>query len=150
MHQQNRRIVNRVTVGELGLMAYEKALAECLKSFLSELFYTNAGVVIGYIQANQDNNIHDLMASSAELSLRPGLLRYGQNATIASDWGAPPVVSIDMELTHPTLTVYFRITFEDKSVGVSIEGIVWAESLGDNAETFRRFTEVLADVRLPA
>lgn len=150
MHQQNNRMINRATVGELGLMAYERALAECLKSFLSELFYTNAGVVIGYIQANQDNNIHDLMASSAELSLRPGLLRYGQNAVIASDWGAPPVVTIDMELTHPEMTVYFRITFEEKGIGVSIEGIVWTHPLGSDSENFKRFGEVLADSRLPA
>lgn len=150
MHQQSKRMINRATVGELGLMAYERALAECLKSFLSELFYTNAGVVIGYIQANQDNNIHDLMASSAELSLRPGLLRYGQNAVISSDWGAPPVVSIDMELTHPEMTVYFRITFEEKGIGVSIEGIVWTQTLGNDSDNLKRFAAVLADSRLPA
>lgn len=150
MHQQNRRMINRATVGELGLLAYERALAECLRSFLSELFYTNAGVVIGYIQANQDNNIHDLMASSAELSLRPGLLRYGQNASISTDWGAPPVVTIDMELCHPEMTAYFRITFEEKGIGVSIEGIVWAQPLDNDGDNLQRFAKVLADARLPA
>lgn len=143
-------MINRATVGELGLMVYERALAECLKSFLSELFYTNAGVVIGYIQANQDNNIHDLMASCAELSLRPGLLRYGQNAAIASDWGSPPVVTMDMELAHPDMTVYFRVIFEEKGVGVAIEGIVASQPLGSDSENLRHFTEILADSRLAA
>lgn len=150
MHQQNKRMISRATVGELGIMAYERALAECLKSFLSELFYTNAGVVIGYIQANQDNNIHDLLASSAELSLRPGLLRYGQNAAISTDWGMPPVVTMDMELAHPDMTVYFRVIFEEKGVGVAIEGIVGSQPLGSDSENLKHFAEVLADSRLPA
>lgn len=134
----------------MGLMVYERALAECLRHFLSELFYTNAGVVIGYVHANQDSNLNDLIASSAELSLRPGLLRYGQNAAISSDWGQPPEVSLDMELAHPALKVYFRVEFDGKGMGVSIEGIVCAEPLGTDDENFLRFQDALADCRLPA
>ncbi|MGU3496902.1 hypothetical protein ACLBXM_22900 [Xanthobacteraceae bacterium A53D] len=132
-------------------MTYERALAECLRPFLSELFYTNAGVIIGYVHAHQDSNLDDLIASSAELSLRSGLLRYGHNASFSFDWGEPPVVSLDMELIHADMTVYFRIELDGKGVGVAVEGVVCTQPISDNAaDNLARFQSVLDDCRLPA
>ncbi|GGF47826.1 hypothetical protein GCM10007301_03900 [Azorhizobium oxalatiphilum] len=150
MHRANNAFLNRDTVGELGMLVYERALAECLRPFLSELFYTNASVIIGYVHTHQDSNINDLIASSAELSLRPDLLRYGHNASISFDWGEPPVVSLDMEMVHPDLTVYFRIELDGKGIGVAVEGVVFSDQVADTDAALRRFQDVLQDSRLPA
>ncbi|TDT88890.1 MULTISPECIES: hypothetical protein [Azorhizobium] len=150
MLPSNDHVVNRATVGEQRLMVYERALAECLRHFLGELFYTNAGVIIGYIHGRQDQNIDDIVASSAELSLRPGLLHYTHHANIVEEWGAPPVVTLEMELQHIDLTAYFRIEFDGKGIGITIEGIVFNEPVASIEDSFLRFQHALDECRLPA
>lgn len=150
MLPSNDHLVNRATVGEQRLMVFERALAQCLREFVGELFYTNAGVIIGYIHAQQEQNIDDIVASSAELSLRPGFLHYTHHANIVEEWATPPVVTLEMELQHTELTTYFRIEFDGKGIGITIEGIIFKEPVASIEDSFLRFQHVLDDCRLPA
>lgn len=133
---------------ELSLLTYEKRLAEALRGFLTELCLTNAGVVMAYINSGQDSNIDDLIASSAELFLKPGQLSYDRHAVIESDWGAPPHVSIALSFRQPAMTTAFHVVFDENSVGVHIDAIEFATPTGSESENLRRFEAALAAARL--
>lgn len=130
------------------VFSYEKLLADSLRGFLSELCLINAGIFITYIEEDKGENINDIVASSAELSLKPGLLRYGRHATVESAWGFPPEVSIDLELHHASLAAFFKVVFEAQAVAVQLDGILFREALGEPEENLRRFAEALAESRL--
>ncbi|MEP9375427.1 hypothetical protein ABLE91_01840 [Aquabacter sp. CN5-332] len=123
-------------------------LAENLKGFLSELCLISAGIFISYIEADKGENINDIVDSSAELTLKPGLLRYGRHASVDTVWGFPPEVSLDLELHHDSLAAFFRVTFEAQAVGVHIDGILFSEALGGPEENLRRFARALSEARL--
>lgn len=146
--QDNKRCLDKETSTPLGLLSYEKLLAESLKGFLAELCFTNAGIIMAYISANQDGNLEDILASSAELCLKPGLISYGHKATFESDWGLPPYVSIDLIFRHGGVHAHFKVIFDDNAIGVDIERILFSETLGDPQENLTRFAKALADARL--
>ncbi|MBS7556306.1 hypothetical protein KHC23_21985 [Ancylobacter dichloromethanicus] len=140
--------LDKESLSPLELLRYEHLLAETLRGFLTELCLTNAGVVIAYINARQDSNIDDLVASSAELFIKPGQLHYARKAVIDSDWGLPPHVSIAMRLRHAELTVAFHVIFDDHTVGVHIDSIEFVRALGGGAENLARFETALATARI--
>lgn len=130
------------------MLSYEKLLAENLKGFLAELCLVGAGIFISYIEGDKDENINDMVDSSAELTLKPGLIRYGRHASIDSLWGFPPEVHLDLELHHSSLAAFFRVVFEAQAVGIQIDGILFSEALGEPDENLRRFERALAECRL--
>lgn len=130
-------------------MAFERALASALRDVMTELFFTNAGLLMDYINAGKVGIIEDIIASSAERSLKPGLLRYGRHALTHSDWGEAPQVSLDLELHHTALQVYFKIIFEADAVGVEIDSIVFRDPFAGPEECMARFSAALSDVRIP-
>src|SRR5262249_44492382 len=140
----NERFLDPRVLSGGALLSYEKLLAENLKGFLAELCLIGAGIFISYIEADKDENITDMVDSSAELTLKPGLLRYGRHASVESNWGFPPEVSIDLELHHATLAAFFRVIFEAQAVGIHIDGILFSEALGAPEENLRRFERALA------
>lgn len=130
-------------------MTYERLLATALRPLLSELVYTNAGVLMAYIHAGKTSIIDDIMESSAELSLKPGALRYARNATTHTDWGTAPVVTIDMEFHQEALCSFFKIVFDAKTVGVQIDSIIYRDGLKDAPTNLARFADALAAARHP-
>ena len=86
-------------------------------------------------------------SSSAERSLKPGLLRYGRHALTHSDWGEAPTVSIDLEFHHATLQVYFKIIFETDAVGVEIDSIVFRDPFNGIEDGLARLDAALSDAR---
>jgi len=142
---QNDRLLVKNSVTAREFAVYERLLAHGIKRFISELCLTNAGTMITYICANQHDNIGDIIASSAELYMKPGTLRYAQNAEIDFEWGHAPLVTIDMNLCHPTLTTFFRIVFDDRFVGVDIRGALFHDEVGSTVENMGRFVRALAE-----
>ena len=146
--QDDRFLVkNSLTAREFAV--YERLLAHGIKRFISELCLTNAGTMITYICANQHDNIEDIIASSAELYLKPGSLRYAQHAQIDFEWGHAPLVTIDMKLCHPALTTFFRIVFDDRFVGVDIRGALFRDEVGSTLHNMRCFARTLAEALVP-
>ncbi|MDQ0506671.1 hypothetical protein [Xanthobacter agilis] len=134
---------------ELEAQAFETLLATALRGVIAELFFTEAGLLIGYINAGQASNIEDIVDSSAELTLKPGALRYGRHAITQSDWGRPPTVSLDLEFHHTTLSVYFKLVFEATSVGVAIDGIDFRAHCTSHEESLALLRAALEDSRAP-
>lgn len=144
-----RRLLDLNTRPRLEVEAFERALATALRSVLAELYFTEAGLLIGYINAGQANNIEDIVASSAERTLKPGVLRYGRHALTQSDWGRPPTVSMNLEFHHPTLSVYFKIVFDATSVGLAIDSIDFRAPFAGHAEGLALLGAALDDSRAP-
>lgn len=142
--------LDKQSLPPLALLPYEKILAETLRGFLAELFYTNAGVVMAYISRRQDENIEDLIVSSAELFLKPGLLHYGRDAAVESDWGTPPNVSIHMTFEDGAVSAAFRVVFDDTAIGVHIDHIDFAAGPASLEDNLARFETSLAAARLAA
>ncbi|MFG1296604.1 hypothetical protein [Xanthobacter variabilis] len=138
------------TRSQLETQAFETMLAMALREFVAELFFTDAGLLIGYINAGQANNIEDIVASSAERSLKPGSLRYGRHAMTHSDWGQPPTVSMDLEFHHHSLAIYFKLVFDATSVGVAIDSIDFRVPCSGHDEGIELLRAALADSRMPA
>jgi len=128
-------------------LVYEELLAHSIRPVISELYMVNAGAMVGYIFADQKANIDDIVSSSTELLLKPGRLRSGRAASVDLEWGQLPAVSISMEFHHASLIAFFRIVFEDRFVGIDIEGILYSEVMGDAEENRRRLAYALADAR---
>ena len=126
------------------LLPYEKMLADTLRGFLGELCFTSAAVVIAYISRRQDENIQDLINSSAELFIQPGLLHYGRDADVESQWGTPPNVSISMVLRAASLTATFRVVFDDDTIGVHIDRIDFNGGPATPEDNLKRFASALA------
>ena len=147
MLRSDRFLDTRALPGR-AIFSYEKMLADNLRGFLAELCLINAGVFINYIEEEKGENINDIVASSAELTIKPGLLRYGRHATVESSWGFPPEVSIDLELHHASLAAFFRVVFEAQAVAVHLDGILFREALGEPDENLQRFANALAESRL--
>lgn len=133
---------------QLEAQAFESLLAMALREFVTELSFTDAGLLIGYINAGQANNIEDIVASSAERSLKSGTLRYGRHAVTESDWGQPPTVSMDLEFHHPTLSVYFKLVFDATSVGVAIDGIDFRRPCHNHEDGIGLLRAALDDARI--
>jgi len=132
---------------ELEAMGYEQALARALREVITELFFTNAGSLIAFIDGGKSAHIEDIVASSAERSLRPGALRYGGHAATHSDWGRAPQVDIHLEFHHAGLSVYFQLSFDAVAVGISIASIVFPHAVAAPAERLTRLEAALGDAR---
>lgn len=131
-------------------MACEHSLACALREVLAELVFTDAGLLMAYINAGKISIIEDLVASAAERSLKPGLLRYGGHASIDADWGAPPTVAMAMEINHPALSVFFRIVFDAKAVGVEMDSILFHTHEAGDDDVLAHLRTMLDDAKLPA
>ncbi|MBS7537946.1 hypothetical protein [Ancylobacter lacus] len=140
--------LERQSLPELALLPFEQMLAETLRGFLAELCLTNAGVVMAYISRSQDANIEDLVASSAELFMKPGRVRYARHATMETEWGFPPNVSIDMHFREEAIEAAFRVEFGDTAIGVHIDRIAFPAGPGTPDDNLRRFGAALASARI--
>jgi hypothetical protein len=130
------------------MVACEAVLADGLKEFLSELLMVNGGVMVSFICNNQHAHLDDIIGSSTERRIKPGRLHYGSHAQVEFDWGEAPSVSLAMELRDDRLTAFFRVIFGSDHVGIDLNGIHFADAIGDGNELLHRFSAAVADARL--
>jgi hypothetical protein len=130
-------------------LAYERILAEGLKTFLQEMVMIDGGVMVGYVCNGQHANLGDIIGSSSETAMKPGRLRYCNDARLDFDWGERPAVTLAMELADERLTASFRIVFGGDHVGVDVRGVQFAEAISGPDEALRRFAAAVDDARLP-
>lgn len=130
-------------------LAYERILADGLRTFLQEMVMVDGGVMVGYVCNGQHANLGDIIGSSSETVMKPGRLRYCNDARLDFDWGETPAVTIAMELADERLTASFRIVFGGDHVGVDVRGVQFADAISDPDEALARFAAVVEDARLP-
>lgn len=130
-------------------LAYERILADGIKTFLQEMVMVDGGIMVGYVCNGQHANLGDIIGSSSETAMKPGRLRYLNDARLDFDWGERPAVTIAMELADERLTASFRIVFGGDHVGVDVRGVHFADAIGSPDEALARFAAAVEDARLP-
>jgi hypothetical protein len=133
---------------ETRLRPYEKLLGEGIRSFISELYMVDGGVLLGYICGRQHENLGDLIRSSTELVIKPGRLRYGNDAYLEFDWGRDPQITIAMEFLSGPVTAHFRITFARDTVGIDILGLCFEGGIREPEQNLRLLADALDDAQL--
>ena len=131
------------------VLAYERILAEGLKTFLHEMVMVDGGVMVGYVCNGQHADLGDIIGSSTETAMKPGRLRYCNDARLDFGWGERPAVTLAMELADEQLTASFRIVFGGDHVGVDVRGVQFAEAVAGPDEALARFAASVEDARLP-
>ena len=69
------------------VLAYERVLAEGLKTFLHEMVMVDGSVMVSYVCNGQHANLGDIIGSSSATAMKPGRLRYCNDARLDFDWG---------------------------------------------------------------
>jgi hypothetical protein len=148
MHSDNTHLLMRRSATEAQFAQSDKLLADALRGFLTELTMTDGEIMMSCVMQRQHANLADLIHSSFERVIKPGHLRYANSAAVDFDWGRAPSLAIAMELTHPSLTTYFRVVFEHAHIGVDVLGILFKEPVGNEEDNLQRFKRVVEDVVL--
>ena len=130
------------------LRPFEKMLGEGIRGFISELYMVDGGVLLQYISGRQHENLGDLIRSSTELVLKPGRLRYGNDAFLEFDWGSDPLITIAMEFVGGSVSAHFRIVFARHTVGIDILGLCFDGGFGKTEENLKRFAAALEDAQI--
>lgn len=142
-----RMSADQARIGAEGIGEYERLLGIALRGFIAELTLIDAGVILACAAAHHHANLGDLVASSLEHAVRPGMVRYGEAASVEFEWGRGPTIAIGMELRHPAMRAAFRVILERAYVGVEITELCLRDIAGDPAENLRRFASALEGVR---
>lgn len=126
----------------------EKALAEGLRDVASELRLIDAVDLVTFLRAEQFGNIKALVNSSTELFFKPGTLCFGSSGDVDLKWGCSPLVALDMEFHHLSVSVYFRLLLRALYAAIEINHISFEEGSRDPDENTRRLVDAIADARL--
>ena len=102
-----------------------RALAEGMRSFASELRLVEEVDLVCFARSEHYAALDELVASSAEVTFKPGVLRYAWGADVEMGWGAPPSVRLDMEFCHAGVTASFGLVLSDKSAGLDVYGLMF-------------------------
>lgn len=123
-----------------------RALAEGMRTFASELRLVEVVDLVCFARSEHYAALDELVASSAEVTFKPGVLRYAWGADVEMGWGAPPSVRLDMEFCHAGVTAFFGLVLSDKSAGLDVYGLMF-DPPGDADENTRRLIAALRDAR---
>lgn len=129
------------------MLACEAVLAAGLRDFLAELVTVDGKVMVQLICNEQHANLDDLISSSLEQTVQAGRFGYSNHAAVDFDWGQAPKVSLGMELRDDHLTAFFDVVLAGDHVGIEINGIQFANSLGAAADNVQRFAAAVARAR---
>ncbi|SMC36380.1 hypothetical protein SAMN06297251_101385 [Fulvimarina manganoxydans] len=127
----------------------ERLLADAIREFVAELRLVDVVDYIAYLRLEHYGNIADIVSSSAELTLKPNVLRFANSGDVRVTWATPPIVCLALELQHQDLTAHFRLELGASTAAVDITYVDFAgHGDADDAEEQRRFRSILADARL--
>lgn len=123
----------------------EKALADGLREFATELRLIDVVEFVSYIRMDKFAHIENLIASAAEVHFKPGTLVFGGSADVHLDWGAAPTVWLDMEFRNEGIVVHFCIVLESCRAAVEINYMPGDFGSADDAGLLLR--DAIADAR---
>lgn len=112
----------------------ERIVAEALRPVASELRLIDAGDFISMLKFECYGDLADLVESAAELHFQPGTVRLGIGGDYWLEWGSHPTVVLDLELRPDGVTVFARLTLEDRTAGIEINHISFEHASEDPNE----------------
>ncbi|SJZ81597.1 hypothetical protein [Consotaella salsifontis] len=101
----------------------ERLLAEALQEIVAELRLVDVVDYIAFLRMGEHGNIGDIVRSSSELHMKPGVLRFADGGEIDLNWGSVPVIALDLEFRHEPVVVHFRLELGAVNAAVDIRYI---------------------------
>ncbi len=128
---------------------FERQINESLREVALELRSVEVIDLASYIHTMKLANVGDLINSALELYFKPHTLIFAYSGDVDVSWFGSPSVSLDMELHHDGVDVYFRLVIEALSVGVHINYMtVDGKSCDDESEALR-FANAIGSAKYP-
>ena len=127
----------------------ERIIASALIDVASELRLTDAAELVAMIRNDHAANIADLVNSSTELFFKSGTLRYALSSSVSAPWDGTPVIALDMEFRHASVSAFFRLTIGQRNAGVEIMDILFDEEGLNEPAKVERLAKALDAARLP-
>ena len=127
---------------------FERLLAHSVMDVACELRLVDILDLAVLIRGDKHANLRDLVASSAELFFRPGVLRYANVADVRGTWTLPFTFSLDLEFEHGGVRSIFTLMLERITAAVHISELYFEGNAGDEGERLEIFTRALTDSRL--
>jgi hypothetical protein len=124
-----------------------EVLQQALQSVAAELLLIDLVDLVTYIRTEQFSNLEDLVNSSVELLFKPGTLSFGWAADLDVRWGSLPIIRLDMEFRHMSVTVFFNLSIGPFSPRVEIYGLSFDGYGQDPSEHTQRLISAIRDAR---
>ena len=126
----------------------ERALADAIKQVVAELRLVDVVDYVAFLRLEQHGNVADLVSSSAELYLKPGVLRYAGQGSVRLTWGTVPVVELALEFKHAGVTAHFQLELGASAAAVDILYLDFDEAVSGPDEETGRLLDAIADAHL--
>ncbi len=129
-------------------LSRERALANAIKQVVAELRLVDVVDYVAFLRLEQHGNVADLVSSSAELYLKPGVLRYADQGAARLSWGTVPVVELALEFRHAGVTAHFQLELGASTAAIDILYLAFDDSVSGPEEETGRLLDAIADAHL--
>ena len=129
-------------------LSRERALADAIKQVVAELRLVDVVDYVAFLRLEQHGNVADLVSSSAELYLKPGVLRYADQGRVRLSWGTVPIVELALEFKHGGVTAHFQLELGASAAAVNILYLVFDDAVSGPDDETGRLLEAIADAHL--
>ena len=126
----------------------ERALAEGIKEVVAELRLVDVVDYVAFLRLERYGNVADIVSSSAELYLKPGVLRFANSGEVRLGWGTVPVISLALEFRYDEVTAHFHLELGASTAAVDITYIAFEGRSGDPDADTERLERAIGDAHL--
>lgn len=129
-------------------LSRERALADAIKQVVAELRLVDVVDYVAFLRLEQHGNVADLVSSSAELYLKPGVLRYADRGSARLNWGTVPIVELALEFRHGGVTAHFQLELGASAAAVDILYLAFDDPTSGPEDETGRLLDAITDAHL--
>lgn len=126
----------------------ERALAAGIREVVAELRLVEVADYIAFLRLEHYGNIADIINSSSELYLKPGVLRFANSGSVDVAWGRQPILSLSLEFAHAGVVAHFVLELAAAAAAVDITYISFEEPDPDPDVNTERLRQAIRDAKL--
>ncbi|MCQ0986737.1 hypothetical protein [Jiella marina] len=131
-------------------MTRERLLAEGIKEVAAELRLVDVVDYVAFLRLERYGNLDDIVTSSAELYLKPGVLRFADGGEVRLKWGEVPIIVLALEFRHLGVTAQLRLELGATTAAVDIAYISYDEPPGSTDAESALLQHAIEDAHLKA
>lgn len=99
----------------------ERILAKAMVPLADDLRLLDLEHLVAVGSHRKSGNVESLISSSIEFAFQPGTVQFVRISGVDLAWDRRPRLSIDLELRHSEISVYFRLHLESLTAAVEID-----------------------------